>query len=310
MKLIDPLVAGAVAILVIGAPVPGGLMAQDDERAQHVYEIFRNRCFSCHGEKRLAGLDLRTQASLKAGSANGPVVVPHQPEQSRLYLAVAHRQQPVMPRDGTKLSDEDVETIAQWIEDGASFEAVEEAVAAAPGATRDLSALRGASHHAGGAPVLGLPAAARTPRHPRLPALAAQSDRRVPARGADEQGPDAVAARRSAHADPPRVSRSARPAADARGGRRLRQRHVAGRLAAARRSAARLAALRRALGAALARPRPLRRLRRLRVRRRSPERLALSRLRRQRVQQRQAVRPFVREQLAGDEIRAGDPTRR
>ena len=93
---------------------------------------------------------------------------------------------------------------------------------------------------------------------------------------------DAVAARRPPHADSPRLSRPARPAAVARRGRRLRQRPLAGRLAAARRSPARLAALRRALGAALARSRALRGFRRLRVRRRSPRGLALPRLRRQR----------------------------
>jgi cytochrome c553 len=122
--------------LLVHLPAPAA--AQDDERAQHVYEIFRNRCFGCHGEKAEAGLDLRTHASLRKGGANGPVVVAHQPEKSRLYLAVAHRQQPAMPRVGAKLSDEDVATIAAWIEEGASLEGVEEAMAVT-GAKRDTS---------------------------------------------------------------------------------------------------------------------------------------------------------------------------
>ncbi|HJU43067.1 MAG TPA: DUF1553 domain-containing protein [Vicinamibacterales bacterium] len=136
MKIVCRLIACAFAVLIVHMPEP--VWAQDDERAQHVYEIFRNRCFGCHGEKAEAGLDLRTHASLRKGSANGPVVVAHQPEKSRLYLAVAHRQQPVMPRVGAKLSDEDVATIGQWIEEGASLEAVEEAMAVA-GARRDTS---------------------------------------------------------------------------------------------------------------------------------------------------------------------------
>ncbi|HUE90371.1 MAG TPA: PSD1 and planctomycete cytochrome C domain-containing protein [Vicinamibacterales bacterium] len=105
-------------------------LAQDDERAGHVYEIFRNRCFACHGEVREAGLDLRTAASLTAGSSNGPVVIAHQPQRSRLFLLVSHQQQPAMPAAGARLSDEDVETIRQWIEEGGSLESVDEAMGA------------------------------------------------------------------------------------------------------------------------------------------------------------------------------------
>jgi mono/diheme cytochrome c family protein len=136
MTALCRLLTCALTVLIVYQPTP--VLAQDDERAQHVYEIFRNRCFGCHGETAEAGLDLRTHASLKKGSANGPVVVAHEPGKSRLYLAVAHLQQPAMPRVGAKLSDEDVATIAQWIEEGASLEGVEEAMAAA-GARRDTS---------------------------------------------------------------------------------------------------------------------------------------------------------------------------
>ena len=68
------------------------------------------------------------------------------------------------------------------------------------------------------------------------------------------------ARRRPGHARPPALLRPDRPAADARGDRRVRRRPVAGRLRAAGRPAAGLAPLRRALGPALARRRPLRRV--------------------------------------------------
>jgi cytochrome c553 len=117
-----------LAIVFVASLVATSVFAQEDERAQHVYEIFRNRCFSCHGEAKQAGLDLRTQTSLKAGSARGPVIVAHQPQQSRLFRLVAHQQQPAMPPVGAKLSDEDVETIREWIADGGSLESVDEAM--------------------------------------------------------------------------------------------------------------------------------------------------------------------------------------
>ena len=84
-----------------------------------------------------------------------------------------------------------------------------------------------------------------------------------------------------------------RPAADARGDRRLPGGQVAGRLREAGRD--RLLASPRfgeRHGGVVARRRPLRRVRRLQLRRLPPARLALPRLRHQVVQRRQAVRPL------------------
>ena len=94
-----------------------------------------------------------------------------------------------------------------------------------------------------------------------------------------------------------------RPAADARGGRGVRRRHVAGRLREGRRPAARLAALRRALGPALARRRPLRRLRRPDRRQRdglSPTPGATATRSSTAFNADMPYDQFVREQIAGD----------
>ena len=93
---------------------------------------------------------------------------------------------------------------------------------------------------------------------------------------------------------PPRHLRSHRPAANARRSRRLPRRQLAASFRKSRRSPARLAAVRRALGPPLARPRPLRRKRRLQVRRNAPQRLALPRLRHPIAQRRQALQPLRR----------------
>jgi cytochrome c553 len=127
------LMTGAAAVLDVSTA-----FGQEDERAQEVYEIFRNRCFACHGAGREGGLDLRTAASIKAGGAHGPVIVPHQPEKSRLFLLASHQQEPHMPKVGGKLSDADLKTLSRWIEEGASLDAVPEATVAA-GARTDLS---------------------------------------------------------------------------------------------------------------------------------------------------------------------------
>jgi mono/diheme cytochrome c family protein len=122
------LAIGAATIAMIAAP--HRLWAQEDERARQAYQVLKANCFECHGESRKGGLDLRTHATLIKGSASGRVVVPHEPSRSRLYLLASHADpDEVMPPKGPRISDEDLEALRLWIEDGASLEDVEEAAA-------------------------------------------------------------------------------------------------------------------------------------------------------------------------------------
>lgn len=117
------------ALLAVAFALPAPASAQEDERARRVFDIFKTSCLECHGESRKGSLDLRTHATLIKGGASGRVVVPHDPGQSRLFLLVSHADpDDVMPLKRPKLPDEDIETIRQWIEDGGSLEAVEDAV--------------------------------------------------------------------------------------------------------------------------------------------------------------------------------------
>jgi mono/diheme cytochrome c family protein len=115
--------------LALVLALPAMAAAQEDERARRVYDIIKANCLECHGESRKGNLDLRTHDSLTKGGASGRVVVPHEPQKSRLYLLVSHADpDDVMPFKRPKLADDDIEVIRQWIEDGASLEAVEDAV--------------------------------------------------------------------------------------------------------------------------------------------------------------------------------------
>jgi mono/diheme cytochrome c family protein len=118
-----------LAPLAVALALPAMASAQEDERARRVFDIFKANCLECHGESRKGNLDLRAHATLMKGGASGRVVVPHDPEKSRLFLLVSHADPDlVMPFKRPKLADEDIETIRQWIEDGGSLEAVEQAV--------------------------------------------------------------------------------------------------------------------------------------------------------------------------------------
>jgi mono/diheme cytochrome c family protein len=113
----------------IALAIPAVSSAQEEERARRVYDILKANCIECHGESRKGGLDMRTHATLIKGSASGRVVIPHDPQKSRLFLLVSHADpDDVMPPKRPKLADDDIETIRQWIDDGASLEAVEEAL--------------------------------------------------------------------------------------------------------------------------------------------------------------------------------------
>jgi mono/diheme cytochrome c family protein len=108
---------------------PAASRAQEDERARQVFDIIKAHCLECHAESRKGSLDLRTHSTLIKGGVSGRVVIPHEPAKSRLFLLVSHADpDEVMPLKKPKLSDHDIELIRQWIEDGASLEAVEEAV--------------------------------------------------------------------------------------------------------------------------------------------------------------------------------------
>jgi mono/diheme cytochrome c family protein len=110
-----------------GAPAAAPVAVTHDELAERAYAILKKNCFECHAQTRSGGLDMRTHESLRKGGANGPVIVPHEPEKSRLYRRASHTEQPGMPLRKDKLSEEDLQTLFEWIDAGGSLEDVPEA---------------------------------------------------------------------------------------------------------------------------------------------------------------------------------------
>ena len=125
MRSFLPACAAGLIVLVVSTPAA----AQEDERARLAYDVLKKHCIECHGESRKGGLDLRTHATLIKGSASGRVVVPHEPDKSKLFLLASHADpDEVMPPKKPKIPNDDIEILRQWIEDGGSLEAVEDAV--------------------------------------------------------------------------------------------------------------------------------------------------------------------------------------
>lgn len=83
----------------------------------NIMPIFENSCIQCHGGQRIEkGLSLRTYADMMSGSQNGAVVVPGNAQESSLAISVASHK---MPKRGPKLSDSQVQSIVDWINQGA-----------------------------------------------------------------------------------------------------------------------------------------------------------------------------------------------
>ena len=197
-----------------------GAHAQDvAERANKVYQIFKRQLHRVPRRRRAEGRarPAHARASLLKGGQSGDVVVPHQPDKSMLYLLVTHAEDPPMPRKKPKLGDDGLELIRQWIEDGGSLEGRRRCGPGHATSAEALAESRGAADHGRRAAVLGVPAPVRAlaavastrPRWQRNPIDAFLLSEMTAKR------PEAGAEGRSAHARPPRLSRPARPAADA-----------------------------------------------------------------------------------------------
>lgn len=85
--------------------------------ATDILPIIESRCIGCHGGDRTEeGLDLKTHASIMAGSDNGPVIVPGDAANSLLVEMVATQK---MPKRGPKLTPPQIQLITDWVNQGA-----------------------------------------------------------------------------------------------------------------------------------------------------------------------------------------------
>lgn len=87
---------------------------------QHVKPIFIEKCAACHNpDKSRGGLIVDSYSSLRQGGGSGEVVIPGDPDSSRLWLLVSHAETPHMPAKQSRLDDVRLATIRTWIEQGA-----------------------------------------------------------------------------------------------------------------------------------------------------------------------------------------------
>ena len=85
--------------------------------ANDVFPILQTSCSECHGVKQIKeGLDLTTYEGIMAGSFNGSVITPGNADDSYLIQQIVEGE---MPKRGQKLTAEQIQIIADWVNQGA-----------------------------------------------------------------------------------------------------------------------------------------------------------------------------------------------
>ena len=76
--------------------------------------LLKKRCSMCHGEGGVEGLNMTTYATLLKGAEDGPVIIPGDPQNSKLV----QMQSGTQPHFG-QLTPEELKTLIHWIQEGA-----------------------------------------------------------------------------------------------------------------------------------------------------------------------------------------------
>ena len=84
--------------------------------------LLANNCYACHTDSKMGGLRLDSRETMVRGGSSGPAIRPGNATGSILIQAVSRTHDRLkMPPTGEKLTDEQVEALKTWIQDGAAW---------------------------------------------------------------------------------------------------------------------------------------------------------------------------------------------
>ena len=95
-----------------------------------IQPIFNNNCISCHidGGAYFGDLDLSSYSEVMEGGESGNTIVPFESENSLLWQHVNSSYMPPYGSGNSPLTTEQINLIAQWIDEGAFFEPEEDSI--------------------------------------------------------------------------------------------------------------------------------------------------------------------------------------
>ena len=131
---------GAAAVAAAqGLPTtqPGADPAALDFFEARIRPILVETCHECHSDKKQeGGLRLDSRAAFVAGATSGPIIVPGDPDASRIVKAVRYASEIKMPPD-MRLFAEEIDAITEWVRQGAAWPEDAEPVAVDVGYNTD-----------------------------------------------------------------------------------------------------------------------------------------------------------------------------
>ena len=124
------LAVAALTVLAVAGMAPRATAAQDAAGTpafytERVAPVFQKSCASCHGGmNHRGGFNMATKAGMLKGGKDGVVLLPGDPSRSVLVRLMRHEgpaddpmNMPPAPRP--KVSDAEIDVVAQWIKAGA-----------------------------------------------------------------------------------------------------------------------------------------------------------------------------------------------
>jgi hypothetical protein len=120
---------GPLAILTLIfsiVAIPDGTLAADEVDFSHaIAPLLMERCVDCHGgTNREGAYSINDRRSAISGGESGPAIVVGDHMASELYRRVSSDDPDLrMPPDGDRLTDDQLRTLANWIDSGVDWEA-------------------------------------------------------------------------------------------------------------------------------------------------------------------------------------------
>jgi cytochrome c553 len=104
--------------------------ANEEFFEMRIRPLFVNKCYACHTEERMGGLQLDTSEHALKGGKSGAVIKPGDPANSRMVTALHYTDARLkMPPTG-RLKDSEIADVETWIKNGAVWPQSNKAVAA------------------------------------------------------------------------------------------------------------------------------------------------------------------------------------
>ncbi|MDB6117808.1 MAG: Protein of unknown function (DUF1553)/Protein of unknown function (DUF1549)/Planctomycete, partial [Verrucomicrobiaceae bacterium] len=102
------------------AVAPQWASADSEFFEKRVRPVLIERCESCHGaDKQKGGLRLDSRAAWQKGGESGPVLVPGDPDESRLIKAVRYGDPDLQMPPKHKLPETEIAALTEWVKQGA-----------------------------------------------------------------------------------------------------------------------------------------------------------------------------------------------